>query len=286
MATTKIDAGRKVLGTVPGTEMMEGAGVRIRRYIAGPHLSLLDPFLLLDEFKSPEERDYVAGFPPHPHRGFETVTYMVKGRSRHKDSTGAEGVLEPGDVQWMTAGRGVVHSEMPELAEGGVWGYQLWVNLPARLKMTGARYQDIPSATIPEVAFEGGVARVIAGQFDGIDGAADSVTGVTYLDLHLEAGATCSYRLSPTANAFVLPVGGAVSIGGASDLIYEPRRLAVLDAGPGVVISVAQTSRLLLVAGEPLGEPVARGGPFVMNTEAEIRQAFSDYRSGLMGRVA
>ncbi len=284
--TNPAETGRRVLQQVPGVELMEGAGVRVRRFVAGPHLSDLDPFLLLDEFKVTDPRDYVAGFPPHPHRGFETVTYMLRGRSRHQDSTGAQGLLEPGDVQWMTAGRGVVHSEMPEPAADGIWGYQLWVNLPARLKMIAPRYQDIPSASIPEVDLEGGRVRVIAGEVDAVRGAAESLTGVTYLDVTLEAGARFAHGLSSSASAFVLPFSGslaAVSAAGAEAL--EPGRLAVLGDGPLVSLEAQTGARAMLVAGEPLGEPMARGGPFVMNTEDEIRQAFADYRSGAMGRV-
>lgn len=275
---------RGILHQVPGVDLMEGAGVRVRRYIAGPYLQQLDPFLLLDEFKVTDPGDYVAGFPPHPHRGFETVTMMVRGRSRHRDSTGAEGLLEPGDVQWMTAGRGVVHSEMPEPGPDGIWGYQLWVNLPAQLKMTMPRYQDLRSADIAQVAFDGGRVRVVAGRVGGVNGAAESVTGVTYLDVEIEPGATFAYGLSSTAQAFVLALEGAVDAGGGETV--APGRLAVLDDGPGVALTASEASRVLLVAGEKLGEPIARGGPFVMNTEAEIHQAFADYRSGAMGRVA
>ena len=291
--TSAVETGRRVRQQVPGVELMEGAGVRVRRFVAGPHLSHLDPFLLLDEFKATDPREYVAGFPPHPHRGFETVTYMIRGRSRHRDSTGAEGLLEPGDVQWMTAGRGVVHSEMPEPAADGIWGYQLWVNLPARLKMSAPRYQDIPSATIPEVDLDGARVRVIAGAVGAVAGAADSVTDVTCLDVHLEAGARFSHGLAPDANAFVLPLEGSLAVpvassgpGAAPPEVLEPGRLAVLDAGPLVSLEAHTDARALLVAGEPIGEPVARGGPFVMNTEEEIRQAFADYRAGAMGRVA
>jgi hypothetical protein len=237
------------------------------------------PFLLLDEFKSDDCRDFVAGFPPHPHRGFETVTYMLRGRSRHKDSTGAEGLLKPGDVQWMTAGRGVVHSEMPEAADGEIWGYQLWVNLPAAQKMIAPRYQDIPSDKIPEVTFEGGHARVIAGQFDGIQGAAESLTGITYLDVTLAVGGRFTYGLRSTANSFVLPIEGALSAGNSEEPL-TPQQLVQLGSGDGVSFIAAEPSRFLLISGEPLGEPVARGGPFVMNTREEIVQAFEDYQNG------
>jgi hypothetical protein len=270
---------KPIVQRVRGEEMMEGAGVRVKRFIATRALPEIDPFLLLDEFKSDDSRDFIAGFPPHPHRGFETVTYMLRGRSRHKDSTGAEGLLQPGDVQWMTAGQGVVHSEMPEAADGEIWGYQLWVNLPAAQKMIAPRYQDIPSNTIPEVTFHGGHVRVIAGQFDGVQGAAESLTGITYLDVTLSAGARFIYGLEATANTLVLPIEGALSADD-SDEPLTPRQLVQLGSGDGVGFTAAEPSRFLLISGKPLGEPVARGGPFVMNTREEIVQAFQDYQNG------
>ncbi len=271
---------RPLLKTVTGEEMSEGAGVRIKRYIGNRQLNLIDPFLLLDEFKSNDVADFIAGFPPHPHRGFETVTYMIKGRSRHKDSTGAEGLLEPGDVQWMTAGRGVVHSEMPEAADGEIWGYQLWVNLPAAQKMIAPRYQDIDSDSIPQVQIPGGRVRVIAGDFQGTEGAAESLTDITYLDVDLAAGTRFSHDLADSQILLVLPVAGELAHG-AGDTVLSAGQLATLGEGTGIdLTATAGPARFLLIAGAPIGEPIARGGPFVMNTRQEILQAFDDYQNG------
>ena len=271
---------RRVVRKVSGHRVTEGAGVRVRRFIAGPELSYLDPFLLLDEFRSTDPRDFMAGFPPHPHRGFETVTYMLQGRSKHSDSTGAQGVLEAGDVQWMTAGRGVVHSEMPEPDEGGIWGYQLWVNLPARLKMTSPKYQNIAHAQIPRAKFDGGTVRVIAGQFADAQGVAHSVTDVTYLDIEFHRSARISLPTSPQANGFLLPLEGRVT---CLNEVVEPGVLQLLGPGSVLVLEATCSARVLFVAAPALNEPIARGGPFVMNTEAEVVQAFDDYRAGRLG---
>jgi redox-sensitive bicupin YhaK (pirin superfamily) len=268
-----------------GTPASDGAGVRLNRIIGKPGLPDLDPFLLLDEFRSDEASDYLAGFPDHPHRGFETVTYMLAGRMRHGDNRGNVGLLRPGSVQWMTAGRGIVHSEMPEQENGLLWGYQLWVNLPAADKMTAPRYQDIAPEAIPTIEFEDGVrVRVIAGQVDGHSGPVEGVpTDPTYLDVSLPAGASFLHAVPHDYTAFVYVIDGSVRLGPADN--GEPVRqgeLAVL--GPGEAIRAgaepSQAARLLIVAGRPLHEPVARYGPFVMNTEAELQQAVADFRSG------
>ena len=261
----------------------DGAGVRLTRIVGQPALPELDPFLLLDEFRSDAASDYLAGFPDHPHRGFETVTYMMAGRMRHGDNQGNVGLLRPGSVQWMTAGRGIVHSEMPEQEDGLMWGFQLWVNLPAKDKMTAPRYQDIAPEAIPVARRADGVSvRIIAGSVDGLDGAVTGIaTEPTWLDVSLPAGASFSHVLPGDHAAFVYAVDGEALVGDSRSLIARGA-LAVLSAGERVELAAGgdDGARLLLVAGRPLGEPVARHGPFVMNTEAEIRQALADYSAG------
>lgn len=283
MAETPGRHARAVAHVVGGTPTSDGAGVSLTRLIGQPSLPDLDPFLLLDEFRSDAASDYVAGFPDHPHRGFETVTYMLAGRMRHRDNQGNVGLLRPGSVQWMTAGRGIVHSEMPEQEDGLMWGFQLWVNLPAQDKMTAPRYQDIDPGAIPVAGRADGVrVRVIAGRVDGLDGAVSGIaTEPTYLDVTLPAGTSFSHDLPAEHAAFVYVFEGAARIGGAADTVARGE-LAVLGAGETVSLAAGaeQDARLLLVAGRPLGEPVARYGPFVMNTDAEIRQAMEDYRAG------
>jgi hypothetical protein len=264
-----------------GVPASDGAGVRLNRIIGTAGLPDLDPFLLLDEFRSDEAADYVAGFPDHPHRGFETVTYMLAGRMRHGDNHGNVGLLRPGSVQWMTAGRGIVHSEMPEQEDGLLWGFQLWVNLPATDKMTAPRYQDIEPEAIPEVELADGVrVRVIAGAAGGRRGPIAGVaTDPTYLDVALPRGTRFVHDLPEDYTAFAYVFEGAVRIGGEA---VRRGELAVL--GPGSTIEIAadgpEGARFILVAGRPLGEPIAKYGPFVMNTDAELRQAFADYRAG------
>jgi hypothetical protein len=259
-----------------------GAGVRLTRVIGGDALSDLDPFLLLDEFRSENPGDYIAGFPDHPHRGFETVTYLIAGRLRHEDNKGHKGLLAAGSVQWMTAGRGIVHSEMPEQEDGLLQGFQLWINLPARSKMTPPRYQEIEPAEIPEVALPGGGrARLIAGALGDVSGpiaAAD--TEPLYLDLTLPQGVQAEIPVPAGHAAFAYVFEGAAAIG-ADGKVVPKGSLAVLGPGSRVSVRTEETSaRLLLVAGKPLGEPVARYGPFVMNTTAEIRTAIEDFQAG------
>ncbi len=278
-------AHRTIVKTVRGRPTSDGAGVRLTRVIGGGELPDLDPFLLLDEFGSDEPTDYLAGFPDHPHRGFETVTYMLAGRMRHGDNQGNSGLLGPGSVQWMTAGRGIVHSEMPEQENGLLWGFQLWVNLPASRKMTAPRYQDIGPERIPSVSPAPGVTvRVVAGRFGGAVGPVENETiDALYLDVALDAGAHIDVPVPAGHAGFVYPFVGAVRTGGAPDAeaLLGNRTLGVL--GPGELLTLSTTdeaARVILVAGRPLGEPVARYGPFVMNTQAEIRQALDDFRAG------
>ena len=275
---------RSVERVVRGQPASDGAGVKLLRIIGSQDLPDLDPFLLLDEFRSDDASDYLAGFPEHPHRGFETVTYMLAGRMRHGDNQGNTGLLGPGSVQWMTAGRGIVHSEMPEQENGLMWGFQLWVNLPARDKLTAPRYQDIAPERIPEVNLEsGGTVRVIAGEFNGTKGPVQAgATQPLYFDVRLKAGEAFNTLLPEAHNAFVYVYDGAISTGQADKArVLKRGELGVLGSGL-IFAAVAPegNARFLLVAGQPLREPVARYGPFVMNTAAEIRQAMIDYQSG------
>lgn len=270
---------------VPGMPTSDGAGVRLTRLIGTPQLPQLDPFLMLDEFGTDRAEDYLAGFPDHPHRGFETVTYMLDGRMRHRDNKGNEGVLVPGSVQWMTAGRGLVHSEMPEQEEGRMRGFQLWVNLPARLKMTEPRYQEFAPERIPVVRPADGVeVKVVAGRVGDVQGPIDQpATEPVYLDVSLSAGAAWEHVLPEGHNAFACVFEGRVSLGaGGHGRELAAPTLAVLEGGPAVRLqaTAAEPARVLLVAGRPIGEPVARHGPFVMNTQQELVQAFQDYQAG------
>ena len=207
-----IDKKRQVLQTIEGLMTSDGGGVNLKRIIGSPQLDTLDPFLLLDEFRSENPDDYLAGFPPHPHRGFETVTYMLQGSFRHKDSAGNEGLLTSGSVQWMTAGRGVIHSEMPEQEDGLVWGFQLWVNLPKKLKMTEPDYQDIPSENIAEVNEEGVTVRIVTGIYNGTTGPASAKTGMSYMDVHLESNTVFNHDLVDGWNSFVYVFEGSVKV--------------------------------------------------------------------------
>lgn len=273
---------RGVERLVAGTAASDGAGVKLIRVLSQPLQRRLDPFLMLDAFGSDDPDDYLAGFPNHPHRGFETVTYMIAGRMRHRDSAGHEGLLENGGVQWMAAGRGLVHSELPEQEEGRMEGFQLWLNLPAADKMIQPWYRDIQSPDIPEFVTREGVAvRVIAGASHGVAGAVQRpVTEPLYLDLHLPAGSAFSQTLPAAHNAFIYVYRGALRIGGAE---VPQQRMAILDNAQGtdgVAIEAEQESRALLIAGQPLKEPIAQYGPFVMNTNEQIFQAVEDFRAG------
>jgi quercetin 2,3-dioxygenase len=272
---------RQVARIVRGQPTSDGAGVKLTRVIGQVDLEMLDPFLLLDEFRSDSAGDYIGGFPEHPHRGFETVTYMLAGRMRHGDNQGNSGLLTPGSVQWMTAGRGIVHSEMPEQEDGLMWGFQLWVNLPAKDKMTAPRYQDIAPERIPEVTLEGVTARVIAGTFGDAQGPVqDIVTAPVYLDLRLEAGATLDVPLPAGHNGFIYVYEGQAQVGDGAKTLARGE-LGVLSNGASVHLAAKDAPvRLILVAGRPLNEPVAKYGPFVMNTPQQIQQAIEDYRGG------
>ncbi len=276
---------RKAIRIVPGSDTSDGAGVRLKRSVGTPALDHLDPFLLFDEFKSDRAGDYIAGFPDHPHRGFETVTYMLAGRMEHRDHRGNRGNLVAGSVQWMTAGRGIVHSEMPQQEDGLMWGFQLWVNLPSRLKMTTPRYQDIPPEDVPEIEIDGGRIRIVAGESGGTRGPVEAAgTAPTYLDLQLQGDARHTQRIPDGHNGFIYVYEGAGTVGETGDgdgASIEAGTLAVLGDGDGVqAASGPDGMKCLIVAAKPIGEPIARYGPFVMTTRAELEQAFDDYRNG------
>lgn len=269
---------RELSRVISALATSDGAGVRLARSLGSPALPMLDPFLMLDEFRSDDPDDYIAGFPSHPHRGFETVTYMLAGSMEHKDSVGNTGRLVPGSVQWMTAGSGIIHSEMPKQENGLMWGFQLWVNLPAKLKMTAPRYQDIAPERIPVVERGGARVRVVAGALGDVRG---PVSGIavepTMLDVTIPPAGSFEHATVPEHNAFVYVFEGSVDIGGER---IDRGQLGVLGAGGRVRVQSGAGGRFLLLAARPLGERVARHGPFVMSTPQEIEQAFRDYRSG------
>lgn len=270
---------RGFIRVVDGMPASDGAGVSLLRVIGTQQLDFLDPFLMLDEFKNEDPGAYVAGFPDHPHRGFETVSYMKAGKMKHHDSVGNEGVIEDGGVQWMTAGRGIIHSEMPQQTEGLLWGYQLWVNLPAKDKMVAPRYQDIQRDGIPEYQGDGIFVRLMAGEWNGIQGASQTLWPVGYLDVRLDPGVTFEHELSESANAMAFVYEGSATSG---DRQANSHQLGVLSRGStGVKITAGEEGcGMLFMWGEPIGEPVAKMGPFVMNTREELFQAADDFRNG------
>ena len=275
---------RRIVTTVRGMPASDGAGVRLNRLIGQPALDMLDPFLMLDEFRSDQASDYLAGFPDHPHRGFETVTYMLAGNMRHGDNQGNSGKLRAGSVQWMTAGRGIVHSEMPEQEDGLMWGFQLWVNLPAKDKMTAPRYQDIAPERVPQLdPAEGVELRLLTGRVGEVEGpVTDVATAPLYVDVRLQAGAQWTASLPERHNAFVYVYEGMAVIGEGDAARSVPRgELGVLSHGEHVRLAAGDApAKLILVAGKPLNEPVAKYGPFVMNTPEQIVAAIRDYQSG------
>ena len=291
-----IQRSRTVERIVPGQATSDGDGVKLTRLLTQPLQQRLDPFLMLDAFGSDAASDYIGGFPDHPHRGFETVTIMLEGRMRHRDSVGNVGLLEPGSVQWMTAGRGIIHSEMPEQQEGRMAGFQLWVNLAARDKMTAPAYRDVPPADVPVVRLDNGVSvRVIAGEVLGVAGAVSRpTTEPLVLDITLPPGTSIEVPVPAGHNAFVYAFGAApldvgAARGDATPVRVESERMAILanDArADGVRLAAAgvpgQSTRVLLVAGRPLHEPIEQYGPFVMNTRDELRQAVADFQSGAL----
>jgi hypothetical protein len=272
---------RSIINIIDGVQTSDGAGVKLRRIIGGPDLNMLDPFLLFDEFGSDNPDDYIAGFPPHPHRGFETITYMLNGKFRHKDSAGNEGLLSDGSVQWMTAGSGVIHSEMPEKTDGLVRGFQLWLNLPKKLKMIDPSYSDIPSDKIPEVDIDNGRVRVISGTYNNITGPGKPHTGVLYFDVELNQSESIEIPIDDFWNSFIYVYSGQACVGDHNILQGQ---LAIFSQKGSLRFSSSASSVLqcIVVSGETINEPVARGGPFVMNTKAEVLQAFNDYQKGVL----
>jgi len=278
---------RTLQRVIPSQAASDGAGVKLRRSIGQSPQARLDPFLMLDEFGTENPEDYIAGFPSHPHRGFETVTYMLDGHMLHEDHLGNRGDLKSGDVQWMTAGRGIIHSEMPQQTEGRMRGFQLWINLPAQEKMKPAAYRDIPSAMIPLVNLPGGGrVKVIAGTLQLAAGATPGPiqglsTAPVYFDVDLPANGVFEHALPPAHNAFLYVYEGGVQVGAVSPRTLPQRSAGVLSEGDAVtVVAQGEGARFILLAGRPLHEPVAQYGPFVMNTSAELEQAVRDYQTG------
>lgn len=274
---------RKVLSVHTGQPASDGAGVRLTRVFGGQGVERFDPFLMLDEFGSENPDDYIAGFPPHPHRGFETVTYMLEGRMRHEDHLGNVGLLEGGGVQWMTAAKGIIHSEMPEQEEGVMRGFQLWLNLPGKHKLDKAGYRDIQPQDIPRLTTAHGVeVVVIAGRFD--DGQVQQAGAVErpdtephYFDLRLPAGASISPRLPEGHRALLYVYEGQIELPGQPQPVASSKLVRLSDQGE-IQLSSTTGARVLLIAGKPLGEPIVQYGPFVMNTREEIEQALRDFR--------
>jgi len=282
----KISQPRKVSQTVTGVPTSEGAGVNLTRVMGIKELSELDPFLLLDEFHSDKPDDYIAGFPDHPHRGFETVTYMIAGRIRHKDNAGHEGVINPGDVQWMTAGRGIIHSEMPEQENGLLWGFQIWINLPASKKMQAPNYQEFDQDELPLEVRDGNVTlHVIAGETSQgtVSPVKNIATQTIYFNISMPPNTELAEPVAIGLNSFIYVYVGSITITNNKDINTTIKKgtLAVLDDGDGILIKANNTgAKLILLAAQPINEPIVRGGPFVMNTRDEIQQAFTDLEQG------
>ena len=277
----KSATGRDVIDVIDAQPSRDGAGVALRRSLGSRALPMVDPFLLLDEIHSADPADYAAGFPTHPHRGFETVSYVLRGGFAHADSVGNHGLIHDGGAQWMTAGRGIVHSEMPRGTDGAeVWGLQLWVNLPAARKWTAPRYQDLGPAAIPTVELADARVRVVAGRVGATRGPVDGIAvAPTLLDATLAAGGRLVHTLPGGDAAVAYVLDGELALGGGATAV-RAGQLAVLSSGTEVRAATTTGARLLLMAGAPIGEPVARRGPFVMTTEAELDQAFADYQAG------
>lgn len=274
---------REIVQLTKGMAASDGAGVKMTRIIGTPELPDLDPFLMLDVFKTENPDDYIAGFPPHPHRGFETVTYMLKGQMRHEDHLGNKGLLRAGGVQWMTAGRGIIHSEMPEQTEGEMEGFQLWLNLPAKAKMTTPGYQDYdPEEMAVETWEDGSEIRVITGRTNhGTEGKVkNEYVRPLYLDVQLAAEADFRQKVGKSDTTFLYVIDGILSVGGEQRPV-SVGQLAILSPGEEVTLNSTSDkgSRFILVSAKPIKEPIAKGGPFVMNTQEEVRQAFDDFRN-------
>ena len=266
---------------VEGMPTSDGAGVKLKRVLGQPALKRLDPFLMLDEFGSEEAQDYIAGFPKHPHRGFQTVTYMLNGKMGHKDSVGNEGLIEDGGLQWMNAGKGIIHEEMPLQIEGKMRGFQLWVNLPAKEKMSEPGYQDIPTANIPELSSDNGsLIRVLAGNYQDQEGAVTTqAVKPQFFDFHLVANESLTLATQITHNGFLYVYEGEVDVSGKT---LNKGQLGVLDFADQLTLKTKNAARAIFVSGEPINEPIVQYGPFVMNTEEEIHQALRDFQQGVL----
>ena len=280
---------RSLARIIPSIPVSDGAGVKLRRSLGQSQGLRLDPFLMLDEFASDNPDDYIAGFPPHPHRGFETVTYMLAGDFEHEDHLGHKGHLRAGGAQWMTAGRGIIHSEMPLQEAGRLHGFQFWINLPAKEKMKPAAYRDIQPEEIPELAISGGTVKVVAGRLETADGqhADGPIQGLStaplFLDVRLEGGARFTQAVEAGHSAFLYPYAGSLHVGGSEGRLLPNRQAGVLSAGDCIEVQAgAVGGHFLLLAARPIGEPVVQYGPFVMNTREEIEQALADYRDGTL----
>ena len=263
----------------------DGAGVKLKRAIGTPQLDYFDPFLMLDEFGSDNAEDYIAGFPPHPHRGIETVTYMLKGEFEHEDSTGAKGRMASGDVQWMKTGRGIIHSEMPAMSEGKLQGFQLWINMPAELKKNKPEYIYIDSKQMQSYKDLEKKITIIAGKFSEIEGPVTKHNvEPTYFDVELEEGKEFNFELSSTHNSFIYLIEGEIKIGDQDHALIKNSKLVLLDKEKNLQVLSVKRSKFLLLSGKPIGEPIARGGPFVMNTQAEIQEAIQDFHNGTFAK--
>lgn len=277
---------REITNIIPGVLTSDGAGVRLRRSLGGQDRQRLDPFLMLDEFSSNDPNDYVAGFPPHPHRGFETVTYMLEGHMLHQDHLGNRGHLKTGGVQWMTAGRGIIHSEMPQQESGAMRGFQLWINLPAREKMKPAGYQDIQDDAIPRTKLlDGGLLKVIAGEYRNSQGETirGPIHGLSteplFFDIHLQPHESFVNSLPSTHNAFIYIYEGGLKIGSASQVAPKQAALVLGEGDQFSMVATEQGAKAIILAAKPLHEPIVQHGPFVMNTRDEIEQAIDDYQN-------
>ncbi|WP_412971865.1 pirin family protein [Glaciecola sp. MF2-115] len=266
---------------VEGMSASDGAGVKLKRVLGQPKLQRLDPFLMLDEFGSEDAQDYIAGFPKHPHRGFQTVTYMLNGKMQHKDSSGNEGIIEDGGLQWMNAGKGIIHEEMPMQIEGKMRGFQLWVNLPSSEKMSKPGYQDIPTANIPELNSEkGSLIRVLAGNFKGQEGAVSTqAVKPQFFDFHLMDNESLEVPTQSSHNGFLYVYEGEVDVAGQ---VLTKGQLGVLAFTDKLILNTKSAAKVILVSGEPINEPVVQYGPFVMNTQEEINQALRDFQQGVL----
>jgi redox-sensitive bicupin YhaK (pirin superfamily) len=286
--TQSVHNSRTIERLITGQATSDGAGVKLTRVLTQNLQQRLDPYLMLDAFGSDKPDDYIAGFPDHPHRGFETITYMLAGRMLHRDSAGNEGLLENGDVQWMTAGRGVIHSEIPQQKEGVMEGFQLWLNLPKRDKMNTPWYKDFKYTELPKYVTQHSVeVTVIAGESNGVTGAVTrDITQPRYLDIHMPANTQFEQQLSPAHNAFIYVYRGEVSIAGKA---VPAQRMAIFaneSESDGVIIEASEDAKLILISGQPLKEPIVQYGPFVMNTQQEIYEALSDFREGRLGEFS